>query len=254
LHASEAHPIITFHYIMQSDKVAMNNSKAPQAGIVTAAPIQGYLMGVPVAAKVINQDNHNMANVKAERQANALPLEEIYDTQQQGSTYNPEAGETYDNKEIKNHHEGGVGSRYGQLNVNKLGARGSLRMWGRNLRIRDAWVVPRHISCTNLGAGSVVDMRKGQFIYPETTVYTNHLLGSCIIIVPPGVRVVKAGYGILGGFRDHTNKPGNVPLENAPVIRVVGASMLGYTGIEVDMIVPTVKILKRSSQRPGAEI
>lgn len=251
---------------MQSDKqVAMNNPKAAQAapmavavaaapqqqaGVVVAAPIKEYLMGVPVAAPAFNQNNqnnHSMANIKAERQANALPLEEIYDaTQQQGSRHNPEAGETYDNKEIKNHHEGGVGSQYGQLNVNKLGARGSLRIWGRKLRVRDAWVVPRHISCTNLGAGSVVDMRKGQFIYPETTVHANHFIGRCIILVPPGVRVVKAGYGILGGFRDHTNTPGNVPLPNAPVIRVVGASTLGYTSIEVDLSVPPVKILKRS--------
>ena len=195
----------------------------------------------------------NMANIIM---ANIKEGEDHFEAaQQEGSTYNPAAGEAFDkglsvpgygSNGPKNHHEGGAGISILRLNINKP-KRSTLGTAYGNLNTltstRDASVVPRHISCTNLINASTIDLRKGQFIYPETTVHANTLIGVCQILLPPGVRVVKAGYGIFGAFRDHTDKLGNSKLTDGPVIRVVGAQTFGYTSIEVDLNVPPVKMI-----------
>merc|ERR1712150_197990 len=107
--------------------------------------------------------------------------------------------------------------------------------------MRAPWQVPEKIFCSNILSGSALDFRRARFVYPETTIYANQLLGGFKMWVPPGVQVDVAGLGILGGFRGGAAGYSDM----GPVIKVVGVSVLGGAKVYVDESVPALQMVSQ---------
>eukprot|EP00039_Didymoeca_costata_P018007 m.331729 g.331729 ORF g.331729 m.331729 type:complete len:207 (-) comp16789_c0_seq1:5120-5740(-) len=151
------------------------------------------------------------------------------------SVYDPAAGRAFDNGEVptgylskpSNHGEGGILF----INAFKSMSKGS------------AYVVPKRITASNILTGSILDLSRGRFIYPETTIVANQILGGCRVIVPQGVRVVCKGVGILGSFGKNMEESHAKTTTSSPTITVVGMSILAGMRVTVNNNVPAVKAI-----------
>lgn len=96
---------------------------------------------------------------------------------------------------------------------------------------RGQWVVPRHTFVLALMGGANFDLRRAQFAAREVTFTVNAFMGGADIIVPPYVRVVMEGVGIMGGY---AGPSGRVPEEltaDSPTLRVRGVAIWGGVSV-----------------------
>jgi hypothetical protein len=100
---------------------------------------------------------------------------------------------------------------------------------------RGAWVPPKKLHTLAFMGGAGLDFREARFAPGLTEVHILAVMGGVQVIVPPGVTVETAGFGIMGGFDGLSQVvPSDDP--SAPVLRIRGLAVMG--GIEVKMMLP----------------
>jgi len=98
------------------------------------------------------------------------------------------------------------------------------------LQIRGPWRMERHVVVVTLLGGANLDLRQAELAAPEVTLTQVSLLGGTSITVPPGVRVDRSGFSVLGGTR--MDLGAEQPGPGAPTIHVRSFSLLGGVSIE----------------------
>ncbi|QYH20294.1 hypothetical protein JKI95_05130 [Corynebacterium aquatimens] len=110
------------------------------------------------------------------------------------------------------------------------GSTSSFSIMGGTEKAGSWHIAPNHTSITVMG-GNSLDLRNAYLSSHETVINAFAVMGGIEIIVPPGVRVIDEGVGIMGGF-GFSSKANEEPLPpNAPVIRVRGVALMG--GVEI---------------------
>jgi hypothetical protein len=97
------------------------------------------------------------------------------------------------------------------------------------LHVRGPWRMERHVVVVSVIGGANLDLRQAELAAPEVTLTQVSVLGGTDITVPPGVRVVRSGFSLLGGTRvdGDAERPG----PGAPTIHVRAFSLIG--GVEI---------------------
>jgi hypothetical protein len=98
------------------------------------------------------------------------------------------------------------------------------------LQVRGPWRMERHVVVVTLLGGANLDLRQAELAAPEVTLTQVSLLGGTSITVPPGVRVDRSGFSLLGGTR--MDLGAEQPGPGAPTIHVRSFSLLGGVSIE----------------------
>lgn len=91
---------------------------------------------------------------------------------------------------------------------------------------RGHWVVPREYLAVSVMGGIDLDLTSATLEAPEVTISVLALMGGVNVIVPPDVRVVVDGFGLMGGF-DEGRHDATPPPPGAPVVRVTGIALMG---------------------------
>ncbi|MFW6040149.1 MAG: DUF1707 SHOCT-like domain-containing protein [Gemmatimonadota bacterium] len=100
---------------------------------------------------------------------------------------------------------------------------------------KGAWVPPKKLHTLALMGGAGLDFREAHFGPGVTEVNVLAVMGGVEVIVPPGVTVESAGFGIMGGFDGHSQTVASDD-PDAPVLRIRGLAVMG--GIDVKMMLP----------------
>jgi hypothetical protein len=98
-----------------------------------------------------------------------------------------------------------------------------------------SWVPPKKLYTIALMGGAGLDFRDARLGPGVTEVNVLALMGGVDIIVPPGVTVETAGFGIMGGFDGHSQTV-DTDDPSAPVLTIRGLAVCG--GIDVKMMLP----------------
>lgn len=101
------------------------------------------------------------------------------------------------------------------------------------LKIRGPWRMERHVVVVSLIGGANLDLSQAELAAPEVTLTQVSVLGGTRITVPPGVRVDRSGFSLIGGTRVGG---GPQPGPGAPTIHVRAFSLLG--GVQIDFSRP----------------
>lgn len=94
---------------------------------------------------------------------------------------------------------------------------------------KGVWTVPEELTVVAVMGGADLDLRQARFSQPECTFTINAVMGGAQITVPPDVRVVMEGTGIMGGYSGPTDFVELDP--NAPTLRIKGVAIMG--GVDV---------------------
>jgi hypothetical protein len=92
---------------------------------------------------------------------------------------------------------------------------------------RGNWRVPAHLMITTMLGETRLDLREAQLTAALTTIEVRGLLAEVRIIVPDRYRVECAGSVVLGEFEERDSAPTRPAPAGAPLIRVIGAVVLG---------------------------
>lgn len=95
---------------------------------------------------------------------------------------------------------------------------------------RGHWVVPRDYVAVSVMGGVELDLTAATLEAPEVTIRVVALMGGIDVIVPPDVRVVVDGIGLMGGF-DQGRPDAVPPPPEAPVVRVTGIAVMGGVSV-----------------------
>ena len=99
------------------------------------------------------------------------------------------------------------------------------------LERRGHWVVPAHMTVLALMGGANLDMRDARFAAPEVVVTINAFMGGADIVVPPHVRVVMEGIGIMGGYAGPSGKVPEELVADSPTLIVRGVAIWGGVSV-----------------------
>lgn len=97
------------------------------------------------------------------------------------------------------------------------------------LTVRGPWRMDRHVVVASIIGGADLDLSQAELAAPEVTLTQVSILGGVRITVPPGVRVDRSGFNLIGGTRIGG---GPQPGPGAPTIHIRAFSLLG--GVEID--------------------
>jgi hypothetical protein len=96
------------------------------------------------------------------------------------------------------------------------------------LTVRGPWRMDRHVVVASIIGGADLDLSQAELAAPEVTLTQVSILGGARITVPPGVRVDRSGFSLIGGTRVGG---GPEPGPGAPTIHIRAFSLLG--GVEI---------------------
>jgi hypothetical protein len=97
------------------------------------------------------------------------------------------------------------------------------------LTVRGPWRMERHVIVASVIGGADLDLSQAELAASEVTLTQVSLLGGVHITVPPGVRVNRSGFNLIGGTRVGG---GPEPGPGAPTIHIRAFSLLG--GVHID--------------------
>jgi len=97
------------------------------------------------------------------------------------------------------------------------------------LTVRGPWRMDRHVVVASIIGGADLDLSQAELAAPEVTLTQVSILGGVRITVPPGVRVDRSGFNLIGGTRIGG---GPEPGPGAPTIHIRAFSLLG--GVEIE--------------------
>lgn len=114
---------------------------------------------------------------------------------------------------------------------------------------KGSWVPPQKLTTIAVMGGVGLDFREARLGPGVTEVSILAVMGGVDIIVPPGLTVETAGFGLLGGF-DSYSQTVTTDDPSAPVLRIRGLAVMG--GVEVKMRLPG-ETVRDARQRSRAE-
>jgi len=205
--------------ITNNNKADEENALASSAGSTTMASQQ---TGIPVAVPVVVKTYHS----------STLPSQSIMGPRAQ---YLTGADPVIEQQQRTHLSSSGLGFTFIRAGV---------------VDVKGHVVVPRSISLFNLCHGSDLDFSQAIFVHPVTTVRVLTICGGIRITIPRGVRVEASGLAICGsmeGLDDYGRAANNAVLE-APLIRIVGISICGGAGADLNLAVEPLVIVKHHLQ------
>ncbi|MEU6136961.1 DUF1707 domain-containing protein [Nocardioides sp. NPDC047086] len=96
-----------------------------------------------------------------------------------------------------------------------------------NVERKGVWVVPQHLSVNAVLGDANIDLREAHYSAREVVINATSVLGSVKVTVPPHVHVIVEGNGVLGDFKEPSEKVPEVLTADSPVVRVRGIAVLG---------------------------
>lgn len=93
------------------------------------------------------------------------------------------------------------------------------------------WISSRRLSVFTLMGGAVLDFRDAIMPPGVTELEIYAMMGGVEILVPPGLRVISDGFGIMGGFEHRADPTAATPGANAPTLKITGFALMG--GVEI---------------------
>ncbi|MFT4082593.1 MAG: DUF1707 domain-containing protein [Nocardioides sp.] len=94
---------------------------------------------------------------------------------------------------------------------------------------KGGWTVPGELTVLAFCGGADLDLREATFSQRECTFTINAIMGGASVVVPPGVRVIMDGVGILGGYSGPRGPEETGP--GSPTLRIKGFAIMG--GVDV---------------------
>ncbi len=115
---------------------------------------------------------------------------------------------------------------------NLVPERNGVVAWWSNVKREGEWILPRIFRSFTFMGNVELDLRSAQLGAGTSEMEVNCFMGSIEITVPPGIRVICDGTGMLGSF--DVERVGNTsPPPDAPTIRVSGTAYLGSISVKV---------------------
>jgi len=114
-----------------------------------------------------------------------------------------------------------------------LGGLGVLVIHVGALKLEGSFVVPRKLTLVVMLHGAKIDMRRAQFLHPQTTIRVVGVLGGVKVWLPPNTHVEVHGAGIMGAFKREDSSQ-FAPSIDAPTIRVIGIAIMGGCKVMID--------------------
>lgn len=96
-----------------------------------------------------------------------------------------------------------------------------------NVERKGVWVVPQQFSVNAVLGDANIDLREAHYSAREVVITATSVLGSVKVTVPPHVHVIVEGNGVLGDFKEPSEKVPEVLTADSPVVRVRGVAVLG---------------------------
>ena len=125
----------------------------------------------------------------------------------------------------------------------RSGATGGILFSSDNMRGK--FTMPKEIHAGNILGSTRIDASRADFVHPVTTIHAGEILGSLTLTVPVGVRFKSQGWGILGNFSGPKQYHATVHAqEDAPLIILNGASILGNVQVKVNERCPPLQIVQ----------
>ncbi|MCX5412295.1 DUF1707 domain-containing protein [Streptomyces sp. NBC_00059] len=109
---------------------------------------------------------------------------------------------------------------------------GGFAFWGGFSR-KGHWTVgPRFTSFAMWGGGEI-DLREARFAERDVVIRCFTIMGGIQVTVPPDLDVQVRGFGIMGGFGEHSKlDEESDPAPGSPRVRVTGFALMGGVGVE----------------------
>lgn len=92
-------------------------------------------------------------------------------------------------------------------------------------RRRGRWRMPARCTTVAIMGGCVLDLRAAQLSAPVTTITAVAMMGSIVVLVPPGVRVEMHGMALMGSWSNRVREH-HLPPE-APQVHIYGVALMG---------------------------
>ncbi|MEO7367492.1 MAG: LiaF domain-containing protein [Gemmatimonadaceae bacterium] len=104
--------------------------------------------------------------------------------------------------------------------------------WWSNVKREGEWILPRHFRSFTCMGNIEIDLRSAQLAEGGSEMELNVFMGNIEVFVPPDIRVLCDGDGMLGSF--DVERIGNTnPPPDAPTIRISGTAYMGSITIKV---------------------
>lgn len=104
--------------------------------------------------------------------------------------------------------------------------------WWSTIKREGEWILPRFFRSFTFMGSVEIDLRQAHLGAGTSEMEVNCLMGSIEITVPPEIRVICDGSGMLGSF--DVQRVGNTtPPPDAPTVRITGTAYLGSIEIKV---------------------
>lgn len=107
--------------------------------------------------------------------------------------------------------------------------------WWSNIKREGEWTLPRIFRSFTFMGNVEIDLRQAHLGAGTSEMEVNCVMGSITITVPPEIRVLCDGHGMLGSF-DVVREGNTTPPPDAPTVRITGTAYMG--SIEIKVIDP----------------
>lgn len=109
---------------------------------------------------------------------------------------------------------------------------GAFAFWGGFSR-KGRWTVGRQFTAVAIWGGGEIDLREAHFAERDVVIRCYTIMGGMQVTVPPDLNVQVRGFGIMGGFGEHSKLDEEPePDPESPRVRVTGFALMGGVGVE----------------------
>lgn len=109
---------------------------------------------------------------------------------------------------------------------------GAFAFWGGFSR-KGRWTVGRQFTAFAMWGGGEIDLREARFAERDVVIRCFTIMGGMQVTVPPDLNVQVRGFGIMGGFGEHSKLDEEPePHPDSPRVKVTGFALMGGVGVE----------------------
>ncbi|WP_205020444.1 DUF1707 domain-containing protein [Streptomyces sp. HB132] len=109
---------------------------------------------------------------------------------------------------------------------------GAFAFWGGFSR-KGRWTVGRQFTAFAMWGGGEIDLREARFAERDVVIRCFTIMGGMQVTVPPDLNVQVRGFGIMGGFGEHSKLDEEPePDPDSPRVKVTGFALMGGVGVE----------------------